>query len=321
MIICAGSWAFGQNPITSINGPIVGFIQDQAGSVIQPILGVVGASVLGVPLSFAADIRNAVISPNQDYAVAVRADNAEVVLIRLSLDSVTTMNSLDGVRGGVDVIAMSPVGTAIALYGYDSRILQSVVRFADAPAVVFELDTSDMPGTLRGMAVSDDGKVALLNFSDGDNAVLWVVNSTGFRAPVTAAQPAAQNFVSNRHDAVVGDNAAQAVFMLVDADGAANQIPLAAYGDGFDAISGVAASDDGLRVFVTSNSSENVSLVDVQTGQATALSCHCQSTGLQRLKGPMIFRLSDASNGAIALLDGSSSSARVTLVPAKYNYH
>jgi hypothetical protein len=217
----------------------------------------------------------------------------------------------------VDVIAMSPAGNAIALYGYDSRILQSVVHFADTAQVVFELDTSDIPGTLRGMAVSDDGKLALLNFADGDNAILWIVNSTGFRASVAAGNPVAESFVPNRHDAVIGDNATQEVFMLADADGAANRILLTSFGDGFDAISGVAASDDGSRVFVSSKSSENVSLVDVQTGQTTALSCHCQSTGLQRLKGTAIFRLSDASDGAIALLDGSSGQARVALVPGR----
>jgi hypothetical protein len=316
IIISILSCAFGQNPAPSISGPVLGFIQDPEGSAIQPILGVPGASVLGAPLSLASEIRSAVISPNQDYAVAVRGDNAEVVLIGLSLDSVT-MNSLDGIRAGVDVMAISPVGTAIALYGYDSKIFQSVVRFADSPEVVFEIDTSDTPGRLRGMAVSDDGKLALLNFADGENSALWVVNSTGSRFLVPADQPAAQSFVPNRHNVVVGDNRAQEVFMLVDADGATNRIPLASFGDGFDAISGVAASDDGLRVFVTSRSSENVSLVDVQTGQTISLSCHCRSTGLQRLKGPNVFRLSNTSDGAIALLDDSSSPARITLVPAR----
>src|SRR5215467_5182967 len=94
MIICVESCAFAQDPAPSIAGPVLGFIQNPAGSVIQPILGVIGASVLGTPVSITASIRNAVIAPNQDYAVAVQDDNAEPVLIRLSLDSATTTNSL-----------------------------------------------------------------------------------------------------------------------------------------------------------------------------------------------------------------------------------
>src|SRR5262249_50381176 len=162
-----------------------------------------------IPLD--AGIRNVVLSPNQDYALAVRGDNAEVVVIQIGADAVT-VNSLDQVRAGVDVIAVSPMGNATALYGNESRILQSVVRFADAPELVFEFDASGIPGNLRGMAVSDDGKLALLNFADGDDAALWLVSSSGLEWLVPATRPSAQSFFPGRHDAVIGDDGAQEVF-------------------------------------------------------------------------------------------------------------
>ena len=181
VIIGLGIPAFGQDPPpVSISGPILGFIQDSSGASIQPILGVLGASVLGPAVPLGSDVRNAIISPNQDYAIGVRGDNAEAVVIRLGSESVA-INPLVGTRAGVGVVAMSPAGTALALYGPESKIFQSVIRFAEAPEIVFEFDASDISGSLRSMAVSDDGKVALLNFADGDNAALWVVSASGFR--------------------------------------------------------------------------------------------------------------------------------------------
>src|SRR5256885_1136957 len=91
-----------QEPLPVIAGPILGFTQDPAGAAVQPILGVAGASVLGPQVQLGADVRNAILSPKQDYAVAVRGDNAEAVVIQLNCDGVT-VNSLDKARAGVDL--------------------------------------------------------------------------------------------------------------------------------------------------------------------------------------------------------------------------
>jgi hypothetical protein len=166
------------------------------------------------------------------------------------------------------------------------------------------------------MAISDDGNLALLNFVAGDDAALWVVNSSGLRGLVPAERPSAQSFLPGRHDAVIGDDGAQEVFQLLDADQTAIRVPLVSFGDGFDAIAALAASADGQRVYVTSRRSENVTLVDLTTTVSNVVSCHCQASGLQRLNGSGVFRLSDGSDGPIALLDPSSSQPRIILVPA-----
>ena len=48
---------------SSIEGPILGFIPDNDGTLIWPIIGVPGASILADPIKFNADVRGAVISP------------------------------------------------------------------------------------------------------------------------------------------------------------------------------------------------------------------------------------------------------------------
>src|SRR5262249_3616130 len=98
-IVCFAIGAFGQDDRPSISGPVLGYVADATGATIQPIIGVLGASVVGRPLVLESEIRNAVISPKQNFALATRSESGEVVLIRLGVDSVT-MTSLEAIRTG-----------------------------------------------------------------------------------------------------------------------------------------------------------------------------------------------------------------------------
>jgi len=311
--IAAG--ASGQDQSLSINGPILGFVQDSTGTAIQPILGVLGASLIGRPLDLGSEIHTAVISPKQNYALAVRTDTSELVMIWLD-GRPAPLLSVDGVRAGADVVVISPIGTAAAIYKEDSKIVQSITGFADTTRVLSEIDVSDLPGRLQTMAISDDGTLALLNFVSGDDAALWAVNSSGFRWLVPAQHPSAASFLANRHDALIADDGAQEVFLMRSIDQEAARMSVASFGDGFDAISGVAVSDDGSRVVVTSRKSENVTIVDLETTLSNAFPCHCSATGVRPLKGASVFRLSDPSDGPVALLDASASEPRIIVLPA-----
>jgi hypothetical protein len=136
---------------------------------------------------------------------------------------------------------------------------------------------------------------------------------------VPATQPSAQSFLAGSHDAVIGDDGAREVFELLDLDQLATRVPLVSFVDGFDAISAVTASADGQRVLVTSARSEYVTIVDLQTGVLSGVRCGCQASGLQRLKGYELFRLSDGSSGPITLLDASSAQPRIFFVPVSDN--
>src|SRR5437867_1366798 len=81
----------------SIAGPFLGFTRDASGSTIRPIIGVPGAAALSAQLQFEADIRGAVISPAQDYAIAVRSDDGTAVLLRLK-DASSTLFPISGIH-------------------------------------------------------------------------------------------------------------------------------------------------------------------------------------------------------------------------------
>jgi hypothetical protein len=312
VIVSFGIAAFGQDQST-INGPLLGFVEDPDGASIQPIRGVLGASVVGRPLVLDSGIRNAVISPKQDYALATRSESGKLVLIRLGSDPVR-LDSLGGVHAGANRIAISPSGTAAAVFGQD-RTVQSIRRLPDTPELVFEFDASDIPGHLQGMAVADDGTLAVLNFMTPGDAALWVVSANGSRWVLPAQRPSAASFLTNRHDVLIADDAAQEVFLLSNIDQEAARLSVASFGDGFHAFSGVAASEDGLHVFISSTKSDTVTLVDLEQGLSAAIPCQCQATGFRALKGASVFRLSDLTDGPITILDASSAEPRIIVLP------
>src|SRR5688572_20650548 len=230
--------AFAQDPSIAIQGPILGFAEDPGGEVIRPMLGVWGASVLGPPLVLDAAIRNAVVSPKQDYAIAIRSADEAAVMIGWD-QGVIGMRTLEGIRAGADVVAISPSGTAVAVYDHDTKFLQAIRTTAQASEMALEFDASDMGGQLRAVAIADDGLVALLNFADGEHVALWVVNAQGLRSLVAANRPSSVAFLTHRYDAIIGDDADQSIFLIRGLDGVASRIPVASFGKGFDAITGV----------------------------------------------------------------------------------
>jgi hypothetical protein len=125
----------------------------------------------------------------------------------------------------------------------------------------------------------------------------------------------AASFLANRHDVVIADDGAQEVFLLSNIDQEASRLSVASFGDGFSAFAGVAASSDGLRVFISSKKSKNVTIADLETGVSTVLSCDCVPTGFRPLKGTSVFRLSDPADGPVAVLDASSAEPRIIVLP------
>jgi hypothetical protein len=313
LILCSGVFAPAQDQAIFIQGPVVGFVPDHAGEMIRPILGIPAAPVLGEPLGFGNAVRNAAISPGQDYAIALTREDNIAVLIRFTADPVA-VSSLEGVRPGMDMIAISQTGAAAAVYDHEAKILQAIGRVAAAPEIVFEFDANGIPGHLQDIAVSDDAALVLLRFSDAENATLWLVGSNGLRWSVPANRPSAGRFLANRHDAIIADDVSQDVFLLTHIDETASRMSVASAGDGFDAISGVAASEDGKRIFITSTASRNVTAVNLETGISFAVPCYCRATGLHRLKGN-VFVLATGADGGVALLDASSSEPRVVIIP------
>src|SRR5262249_31842727 len=149
-----------------ISGPIIGFATDSGGTVIRPLIGVPGAAVLADQLKLEADIRNAVISPSQDYAIAVRSDDGNVVLVTLTANPQVT--PIVKAYRNPSVVGISPVGSSAAIYDAVGRRIQVIGHLPGAAEIIYDFDLSAAAGRATAMVVSDDGTIALLTFVDDD---------------------------------------------------------------------------------------------------------------------------------------------------------
>src|SRR5689334_12757443 len=72
---------------STLNGPILGFIPDERGTGIRPILGIPGASTMADRLQLGMAVRGVVISPKRDYALAARSEDGQAVAIDFRSDT------------------------------------------------------------------------------------------------------------------------------------------------------------------------------------------------------------------------------------------
>jgi hypothetical protein len=311
-LVAAAGAACVQAQSTLIGGPVLGFTPAGAGSAITPIIGIPGASILTDPLVVDGTLQGVTIAPKQDYAVAVRTDDAQMVVVDLGSSLVTAVGS---VSPQAFLVGISPRGSAVAVYDGGTGVVRVIGgQLPQAPAVVAEFDASGISGAPGTVAVSDDGTVVLMRAVDSDGAAgLWVVPGGVRRLPVD--QPSGVAFFAGRHDVVIGDDATSSALMIQDVGQTETEIPLVASVDGMAGFSNVAASADGTRVFLADGKSGNVAVVDLATGTPVVMGCGCQVTGFSRLRGSEVFRLNDATKDAISVLDASGVEPRIVMVP------
>jgi len=302
---------------STLNGPSLGFVSDDKGITIWPLLGIPGASVFGPALALPESVTNAAISPQQDYVLAISAATGQPVVIRLDAQNLTS-TPLVGSRSNPGVIAISPTGSSAALYEKSSRVLQLVSGLPAAPQVAHELDTSSLDGDVLDIAVNDDASVALV-LAGNESRKLWTIQGDGSIAPVSAIQPSRVAFIAHRSDAVIADDATQEVFLLQSLDQGPVRMPGVVLRNGDRQFSAITASRDGRSLYIAQQGSEDISIVDLQTRETTVLSCACKPTAFFPLRGNSVFRLNGLSNGPISVLDASTSSPRTLFIPVDPN--
>jgi hypothetical protein len=302
----------GQNG-SSINGPSLGFVSDDKGTTIWPLLGILGAAVPGKPLALPDSITNAAISPQQDYALAISTATGQPVIIRLDTPSLTSAPLVGG-RSNPGLIAISPTGAGAALYEKNSRVLQLISGLPAAPHIISELDTSSLDGDVQDIAVSDNGQIALMLVGN-ESRTLWTIQESGAMSTVNAIRPSHIAFIAHRSDALIADDATQEVFLVRSLDQAPVRGPGVVLRGGDRHFSAVAASRDGGSLYIAQDGSDEISIVDLQTQETTVVSCQCRPTTFSPLKGSSVFRLNGLSNGPITVLDASSSSPRTLFIP------
>jgi hypothetical protein len=308
----------------AINGPSLAFVADKEGATIWPLLGILGASVPGPPLVLPQDIRDAVISPRHDYALAIAGTNAKVVLVDLTVAN-PTINPVPGVRPQSTLLSLSPTGAAAALFEKQTRQLQLVLGLPAAPQVVREFDASTLPGEVLGIAVSDDAKLALVNAiqADDETRTLWLVGREDSASPLSVSRPSHVAFIANTSSALIVEQDIQEVVLMQHLNDNPVRMPGIVMRESGHPIAAIAASHDGRSIFVAQEGSEDISVTDLQSRTTVVVPCHCKPTVFSPLKGTSVFRLNDLSTGPITVLDARPGLPPRTLIipvnPSKFS--
>jgi len=290
-----------------IAGPVLGFIPNSDKTAVFPVLGVPGASLMGAAISLEGGVSALTVSPRQDFALAVADQTHQAMLIDLSRPgfSITALALI----ANRPQAALSPTGAAAAVFDGDSQRLQIMGGLPKSPQSLANADVSFLGEPLRSMAVSDDGSLVLLE----TDTTLWTLRSSGYAWQVPIESPDRGAFLPNRRDAVITDDQTRSAYLIRDLGGA-NELAFLASARDSGTFTAASGSEDGRQVLLAANTGE-IHIVDVATGYESRIACSCSPTGINRLRGSAVFRLTEPSTEPIAVLDASSGDSRIVLIP------
>jgi hypothetical protein len=146
--------------------------------------------------------------------------------------------------------------------------------------------------------------------------VYWVTHS-GEVPVLKGAGRVSAITLATAHMALVADADANQIHRLQNLTTALETDILAGPPQGIASPVAVAISSDSHRAFVANGKSGMVAILDLQ-GKAPVrkIACGCKLTGLDRLDGDNIFRLTEPSNKPMWVLEAGAKETRVVFVPA-----
>jgi hypothetical protein len=292
-----------------VAGPVAGYVFDGGSRVVRPVLGIPGASVLGDPVDLGIGVTMAAVAPRLDSLLAVGADGSFHIF---SLNTGTAKESgVSGIAASPERLVFSPTGSSAALYAGGK--IQIVTGLPASPAAGSTFDLSSLlalPGghghrPLAGsFAVSDDG--AYLLVAEGAGVQLF---GPGGTRQIVSTRNTAVTFLPGSHDAAV---AGSGVTLLKDVGGAATAQVLADSDPALNSL-GLAYSADGAKLYLAS--SQGVAAFDLASGTRTAIPCDCSPAGITGMGN--LFRLNDAGQAPLWLLDANAATPRIVFVPVR----
>jgi len=297
---------------TVLSGPTLGLVFDSSQSALRPIRGIPGAASLGDPVNAGFALASATVSPQQGYALALKADDSSVVLVRAG--AAVSSAAVTGARPAPALVVFSPAGTAAALYDSGAGRVQILTGLPDAAAVQSDVDISALAGPVAALAVDDAGSSLFLAAGPAETVSLYRVAADGTSQFLASFRSvAALRLSSNGREALLADSAAGAVYIIRDLRGAGRIEMIASGNDGLGTPIAV-ESDSAGRIFVADQAG-NLTILDRSHGSVLSLPCGCAPTGLFRLSGTATFRLTEPSGAPMWVLDASGADPRVVAIP------
>lgn len=329
-------------PGSTLIGPSLGLMFDSASAAIRPILGIPGAATLGVPLDAGFAVGQALVAPHGDFALVVAKDDFSLAVV--SASGGVVRNFAPAMGEAPDLISFSPGGSSAALYYRASGRLLVLTGLRSQTPQAVEADASSLPAAPSLVAVREDAAALLLAVRLGETTGLYllpnrpqaarstspkeIASATLRNDPSAVSSPAhavaqrvgsfqsvsALRFAAAGSDALVADGAANAVYLVQNASGAAHIAVLGAARDGLSQPVAVEAMD-AKRVLVANAGAKTLTILYRDGSPAASIQCGCSPSVLHQLSGRSVYRLTEPSREPMWLLDAGGDELRIVAVP------
>lgn len=297
---------FGQQ---RVEGPVLGFVFD-AQVRLRPILGIPGSSLLGRPVYSNPAARLGAVSPQQDFALVAEGESGRLVLLT-ELAGAPVSRTIEAL-GNATRIAISPGGAYVAVYSAGEGRVRVAGGFPAGPAEPEEFPAAG----LVELAVSDTGAAVAVIEQAGRLDVV-ALQRAGGRVLVSTGAYGGMAFLHGRDDLLVADRELDTLALVrgVTTGGAAEA--LANRRDGIAGPREVAVSLDNRYAFVANQATPGVLVVDLEGGAARMIPTDAAPSRLARLRGNAVFRLTEAEDQPLWLLDAGPPQPRLVFVAAE----
>jgi hypothetical protein len=293
-----------------VAAPASGFLFDSVSGAIRTVSGTPGAAFLSGPVD-PGSVSDALVSPQQDYFLALKGDRRQVVLARSFLQNA----AIPGVPDAPDSWILSPKGTAAALYFNSSNKILILTGLPLSPVIMAEYDSSQSAGSVRLLALSEDAARLLAVISTEGGASLTMLGDGGTQTPLGQAGAAVSAQFLGTREAAVADPLRNEVFLIRESADGISRIPIASEADGITAPGAIAGSADGRRVWVANTGSQSVISIDLESHLLHSLACSLSPNALARMGPGAYFRLTDFTQNSILVLDDSKAQPRILMIP------
>ncbi len=295
----------------TVGGPILGFTVDDAGGV-RVIRGVPGAASFSSPVASVRDLAAWAVSSEKGYILGAAGRSGRIVVLK-NLAAAPESVELPVDVGRNPIIALSPLGSAAAVFDAARGRLIVFAGLPDHPFPRWRMGADSLPGRIRTLAVSDSGDAVLA--AAGNSLVrLRPAAAWDFVAPLAGSARLA--FVPGREEAVYLDEAAfEAIRVRFTASGSLLE-PLFGAADGLREPVAVAVGGDGRTVYVADAALPGVLAFDLGSRSLLVVRSPRAPATLARLRGARLFRLTSGAREPVYVYDGSRAAPRVAFIPA-----
>jgi hypothetical protein len=263
-LLLAGSVASVAQVGTRLSGPISGVVFDQHARVLRPIVGVPGASYLGLPI--ATDIDAAAVSADGSFALAVASGRLSVFS---SLRDTASSAPVDQAIEAVDRLVWSPDGTVAAVYSTQAARAQVIRDVRTIPAAGPAIDIA---GAVTSLAVNSEGDL----LAGMEGGVYLMSAGSAPRLIVASGRPASVSIQGS--DLYIADSTAGTIVLVRNY---ASAPAASVFADGLASPVGVQITADGKRLFAATAGDKLLQMFELSSRAAVGrVELDCAPSGL-----------------------------------------